>query len=203
MTDQDTRQKILTAAAELFVEHGFQKTTIRNICSAAGVNGAAVNYHFRGKKGLYLAVIQYAMDLKPEPDDPEGASTEVRLRAWVSSLVFSCVGDEPDLLSQIMANEMTRPSEFLAFIVQEMVAPRMAQLEEIVTQGVGDSVEPERIRLLAMSVVGQALLYDHCRPVVDMMMPSMDYSPPKLEMLVDHITRASMGMIEAFRETSN
>src|SRR4051812_264478 len=41
-----TKSRILDAAEALFVEHGFEATSMRALSAAAGVNLAAVNYHF-------------------------------------------------------------------------------------------------------------------------------------------------------------
>lgn len=202
MTDQQTRDRILLAAAELFVKTGFQKTTVRSICQAAGANVAAVNYHFQGKKGLYEAVVDYALAQKPEVPDPPGAPAAERLRLWIHTFVFSCVGAEPDLLSQIMAVEMTKPTSCLEKITLEMIVPRMAHLQEIIQHCAETELPPSRIRLLAFSVVGQVMLYDHSRPVIGLLFPEMTYSDEQLTMLVDHITQASLGMISAIRETS-
>ncbi|MBP8533134.1 TetR/AcrR family transcriptional regulator [Streptomyces sp. MK37H] len=56
-----TKTRILDAAEELFGEHGFAATSLRNVTDAAGVNIAAVNYHFGSKEGLLRAVAQRAM----------------------------------------------------------------------------------------------------------------------------------------------
>ncbi len=48
----ETRARILDAAEELFARHGFDATSMRMITGSAGVNLAAVNYHFGGKDGL-------------------------------------------------------------------------------------------------------------------------------------------------------
>ena len=40
-----TKHRLLAAATELFAEHGFHGTTIRDIAARAGVNVAAGNYH--------------------------------------------------------------------------------------------------------------------------------------------------------------
>ncbi|MCL9782735.1 TetR/AcrR family transcriptional regulator [Vibrio sp. S4M6] len=53
----DTKEKILDAAECLFAEHGFNNTSLRTITSKAGVNLAAVNYHFGDKKTLVRAVL--------------------------------------------------------------------------------------------------------------------------------------------------
>lgn len=48
----DTKTRILDAAQELFAEHGLEKTSLRLISAKAGVNVAAVNYHFGSKENL-------------------------------------------------------------------------------------------------------------------------------------------------------
>ncbi|TQV81358.1 TetR/AcrR family transcriptional regulator [Exilibacterium tricleocarpae] len=56
MAQSDTVERILDAAAALFAERGFAETSLRTITSTAGVNLAAVNYHFGSKKALIQAV---------------------------------------------------------------------------------------------------------------------------------------------------
>src|SRR5947208_14431512 len=53
-----TKDRLLTAAAALFAEHGFHGTKIRDIAARARVNVAAGNYHYGSKKALYLAVLR-------------------------------------------------------------------------------------------------------------------------------------------------
>ncbi|GGO80565.1 TetR family transcriptional regulator [Marinobacterium nitratireducens] len=58
MQQSDTAGKILQVAAGLFAEQGFAETTMRQITAKAGVNLAAVNYHFGSKERLILAVAE-------------------------------------------------------------------------------------------------------------------------------------------------
>lgn len=53
----DTKQRILDAAEQLFVERGFDAASMRSITAKAGVNLAAVNYHFGSKESLVGAVM--------------------------------------------------------------------------------------------------------------------------------------------------
>ena len=54
----ETRHRILDAAEVLFVEHGFEATSMRMITGAARANLAAVNYHFGSKDALIHEVFR-------------------------------------------------------------------------------------------------------------------------------------------------
>jgi AcrR family transcriptional regulator len=57
----DTAARIIQAAEALFAEQGFKDTTLRQITGLAGVNLAAVNYHFGSKSGLIRALAVRAL----------------------------------------------------------------------------------------------------------------------------------------------
>jgi AcrR family transcriptional regulator len=57
-----TKERILDAAERLFAHHGVEATSLRAITTEAGVNLAAVNYHFQSKDALVQAVIARRMD---------------------------------------------------------------------------------------------------------------------------------------------
>jgi AcrR family transcriptional regulator len=52
----DTKERILDSAERLFATHGFDGTSLRDITADAGVNLAAVNYHFGSKLSLLRSV---------------------------------------------------------------------------------------------------------------------------------------------------
>src|SRR3989442_19611 len=52
-----TREALLAAGAELFAERGYDGRPGTAIAQRAGVNKAMINYHFRGKRKLYLAIV--------------------------------------------------------------------------------------------------------------------------------------------------
>lgn len=53
-----TKDRILDAAEQLFADHGFPATSLRDITNEADVNLAAVNYHFGSKEALLIAVLE-------------------------------------------------------------------------------------------------------------------------------------------------
>ncbi|MDR2186544.1 MAG: TetR family transcriptional regulator [Azonexus sp.] len=58
----DTRGRILDAAERLFMAHGYDGTSMRHITGEAGVNLAAVNYHFGSKEALIREVFRRRLD---------------------------------------------------------------------------------------------------------------------------------------------
>lgn len=55
---QDTRLRLLDAAAALFAEHGYAATSVGMICARAGVARTALYWHFGNKEGLLAAVLE-------------------------------------------------------------------------------------------------------------------------------------------------
>ena len=58
----ETKARILDAAETLFMEHGYEATSLRAITAAADVNLAAVNYHFGSKEELFQSVLTRRLD---------------------------------------------------------------------------------------------------------------------------------------------
>ena len=54
--ENETREKLIAAAENLFALHGYQGVSVRAIAAAAGVNWSLLGYYFRGKEGLLFEV---------------------------------------------------------------------------------------------------------------------------------------------------
>lgn len=81
-----TKQKILDAAEGLFVEHGYEATTLRQITAGAGVNLAAVHYHFGSKEELFQAVLTRRLD----PMNQERVALLTRFEREAAPKPLSC-----------------------------------------------------------------------------------------------------------------
>jgi AcrR family transcriptional regulator len=63
---QDTRERILTVARELFTEHGYDATSLREIADRLGFTKAALYYHFQSKDQIMLALLEPIQQLLDE-----------------------------------------------------------------------------------------------------------------------------------------
>lgn len=88
---QETKEKLLDAAESLFARKSFDDVSVRELAAAAGVNVAAVNYHFQGKENLFCEVIKRRFvnqrdralaalnALLNEPDGPGGIAPVIHI----------------------------------------------------------------------------------------------------------------------------
>ena len=56
---EETRERIVQAAAECFAERGFRAASTREIASRAGTNQGLITYHFKSKDELWRAAAEY------------------------------------------------------------------------------------------------------------------------------------------------
>src|ERR1700720_4697141 len=53
----DTRSRVQSVALELFAEHGYEKTSLREIAERLGVTKAALYYHFKTKDDIIESLV--------------------------------------------------------------------------------------------------------------------------------------------------
>jgi AcrR family transcriptional regulator len=73
---EETRSRILDAAGELFAEHGYDATSVADICAHAGVTKGAFYHHFESKQAIFLelrdrwlAPLEAQLTLARDPDE--------------------------------------------------------------------------------------------------------------------------------------
>ena len=54
----DTRDRILAVALDLFVEQGYDKTSLREVAEQVGVTKAALYYHFASKQEIFRTLME-------------------------------------------------------------------------------------------------------------------------------------------------
>lgn len=113
-----TKERVLDAAQELFGTHGLEGTSLRAVTAAAGVNLAAVNYHFGSKEQLFRAVVRRVMEPVTgehrrrieELGDGEPTVEEL-LDAFVSPFVRLISDQQDRSLARLVSRILTDPDE--------------------------------------------------------------------------------------------
>jgi len=201
-----TRGKLIESAGQVFAEVGFREATVREICSRAGTNVAAVNYHFGGKLGLYTEVLassllaQQAAALNSSmayPSDPRAA-----LRALICEWFKTIHEDgKPAWFARIMAHEMGQPTAALDRVAEAM-GGNYLRLRTLVGKLIGRGPNDALTRLCVHSVVGQVLHYVTARPMLARLWPDLKLdNEEQRRTIADHIVAFSLaGMESATRQ---
>jgi AcrR family transcriptional regulator len=199
----DPRERILLAAGREFAERGYEAATVRDICTAAGVNVAAVNYYFGDKKRLYIESVKHAhaerLRQVPVPDWPPGTPPTDKLRGFVGSMLDRMLGgDQPPWQVGLMMRELLQPTEACRELVENSIRPHFETLLTILDEVAAGALPPSEIRRVGLSVIGQCFLYRAAGDVVAMLVPPGEldacHTPHRI---ADHVTRFTLAALGA------
>ena len=206
MSSDTTRQQILDAAGPVFAEKGFEKATVRDICSAAGVNVAAVNYYFGDKHQLYVTTVQQAHENRaatvPLPAWDVMDSSREKLRGFVRTVMARMVGlEEAPWQTRLLMREVLAPTDACRQLIEAYFRPMMQVLLSIIDEMVPASLDASRRQQLAFSIVGQCVFYRVAGDAVSLMVDQgeleQNYTVP---LLADHIADVAIAMLENLPE---
>jgi AcrR family transcriptional regulator len=202
--DRDTRQRLLCAARDVFAAKGMA-ATVRDVCTLAQANVAAVHYHFGSKETLLAEVLRrfLAQTLAFHPMDggvPPGASVEERLYGFV--FAFMCrvlrTPGNSGQLAQILSGAFVRPlpafepcAQAHRQDVRAVLGPIMEQI--IHTAGCAfPQADSAAFEMLGRSIVGQILYYNTNRDEL-LAQRQGEFTSEELRRVARHITRFSLG----------
>lgn len=152
----DTRERILDAAERLFMAHGYEGTSMRQITGEAGVNLAAVNYHFGSKESLMQEVFRRRLDWLNEErmrvlDELEDAAAGKPLKP--SQIVDGFFGtllrmadDEQRggvTFLRLLGRTLTDPSEFIRTFMAHEYASVVERYKEALFKALPDVPKAE------------------------------------------------------------
>ena len=200
-----TKEKIIEIAGDIFGKNGFRATTIRMIANEAGVNVAAVNYHFGDKEGLYAEVLDaiFTVGFTRFPSDPGigvDATPKDRLKAFIRATMHRLLSQEGwgglEGKARLIAREMLDPTPAFAQVVNKFIRPHKDMLVSIISSLVDLKDEPERVLLCAVSILGQCIYYVYATAIIKQV--AAEYTPleSNIDRIVDHVLEFSLGGLE-------
>lgn len=138
----ETRARIIDAAQALFASHGFEATSMRMITTTAGVNLAAVNYHFGSKDALVREVIlRHLQALNAQRmaalDAAEAAAGDAPVKAHVivecffaGSLALAAAGAKGREFMRLLGRTFSEPSPVVRDCLAIEYAPVIARYRD-------------------------------------------------------------------------
>jgi AcrR family transcriptional regulator len=208
-SEKSVQDRLLNAAEELFCEHGFEGTSIRDIAATADCNIASVNYYFGGKENLYVAVwrrhlhfmrqARVASIEKVMSQQDGEPSLEELLTSYANAFVEPLVDKKTGgRFIRLMAREMVDKHLPQNIFLDEMIIPVMTALQQAIMR-ICPGLDEVNARLAILSIVGQLV---HTTMAETMLEQSDHPQIPKFELaeVVRHIVRFSAAGIRAYTE---
>lgn len=168
---QDKKEEIIGIATRLFAERGYRGVSVRDICAAARVSVAMVNYHFSNKEGLYRecvgrlfrrtngeAMTSLAMGVL------NAADWKAAMRQWIVSFSAAMhAGSSIDGGSGgIFRQEVVSPSPLQPYLEEQFGLPVLKALKKLIAMAVDT---PREVDLWAASIWSQLSAYALVAPV--------------------------------------
>jgi len=190
-----TKERIIRVTMDMIAEEGLQNITIRKIAARAGVNVAAVNYHFGSKDVLINEALRNVIDqLKSafEYLKTEGQDEKAKLYTFVSSFI-GIVVEYPDILKNMVRHAINDhplnvQEEYLAFIRHEGFALIKETIGKI-TPGLDDQVLSLKALNLVSGLNFPILMGEHLKELLGIDLYNEEMRQAYITILVDNICR--------------
>lgn len=145
----ETKARLIQCAGRLIADQGYDRTTSKDICRLAGVNMAAVNYHFGSREGLYQAVLDevyhyvlspveietiYHMDIGPRE------KLMKLLDLYVKEALFS-----ESWQVKVSIRELINPSDVFTRFVESYIGRKLTPVLDILSSYLGLPAHDARV----------------------------------------------------------
>ena len=159
----------------LFAEHGFDKTSVRELAAAAGCNIASVNYYFGGKGNLYaemwrrhltaITEIRLASIEKVMSESNGEPSLEDLFRSFAYAFIGPLVDEDGgQRLTCLMLREIVESHLPADMFGKEVIEPTLRAMQEALSKAC-PKLNPNKIPLVLFSLIGQLLHTIHIKPI--------------------------------------
>lgn len=202
-SEADVRAALIAAAKQLFLKHGFEKVTARQIAAAAGTTPAMIHYYFENKIGLFRAMLEQAIEpfsrmLGSAVDTPTGSVEDITglmeghirtaaANTWIASLIVNEV--------------LPEGGKFRAAFVRDIASRLLPMLVALIEQGrregkFRNDLDPH---LTALSIVSINIFPFISRPITAPIL-GFKLEGADLDRLIAHTTKLLLHGIAANRE---
>jgi len=157
-----TREALLAAGTELFAERGYDGVPVTAIAQKAGVNKAMINYHFGGKRKLYLAIVnatfgEIVASVERLADAPRPAPEALR---ELIAVLGQLVSRRHPHFCAMMLREVVSGGKHLEPELIDHPVRVLAAVQRIVARGVGEGdFRPVDPLLTHLSLVGSLVFF--------------------------------------------
>lgn len=200
---RETRERLIRAGLSLFSKQGLQGVRTRQLAEAAGVNQSAIPYHFGGKEGVYLAVLEHvaggivthlALPRRLLGEQTATAALQALMQDFVTALLGSATSTASSLL---LAREQLQPSADFDALYVRLFLPLHQSISELVAAIRGTQPELQENILRAHAILGQALAFAVAREALLRRLGERALSPRRVAQIADLVGAMSVAAAQS------
>ena len=205
-TQEETRWRLLQAATEVFAEVGYRAATTREISRRAGVNLAAIHYHFGDKAELYRGV--FRLPFLNECNtfaklDIDKATLNEALYAFYDWIFPPSPEEDPmmHLFLRLHAREEAEPSGVMGSALAQAIRPNHEKMQAFLCRELGLKKKDAEIDRLTFCTVGLANVYFHGgRSIVEELAPHLVKGKQAKGKMVGRLVEYALALVESERQ---
>ncbi len=202
---EETRWRLLQAAAEVFAEVGYHAATTREICKRAEVNLASIHYYYGDKAELYREV--FRLPFLNERNtfatlDVAQATLQEGLHAFYQWFFPPVAEEDPmlQLFRRLHAREEAEPSGVLGDAMVQAFRPNHERMQALLCQELHLKKPDHEVDRLTFALIGMATVYFHNRQALDDFAPHLIDGQKSRAMMVERLADYAMALVEAERK---
>lgn len=196
----ETRAQLIQAGLKLFGRLGYEAVPTRMLAREAGVNLAAIAYHFGGKQGLYEAVTEAVVadirarvlpvaqalgkDLAETDNDRTRLAgvAERFIRAEIATFVSHGPGQEE---IGLILREYAAPSSAFPILFKNLIEPMHKAVSALAGAALGIPADDPRAILAAHALIGQIIGFAIAKQPLLHRLGWTDYTPERIAAIAD------------------
>ena len=167
----NTKDRLIFTGMELFSKYGYEGVSTRQIVEKAKANISAITYYFKGKEGLYNAVIEIVIQkieenlsyVLPDLSEIDKYNKEEQkeilykfLVAYIEVLIASGIFENVTLL---IFRELTNPSPAFELLYSRIMGKIHTAISKIIANTLDKSENDEEVILLTSAMIGQIIMF--------------------------------------------
>ena len=194
---EDARARLIEAAMELFAGRGYEGTSVRDLATAAGVNVAAVSYHFGSKDALYQETLRACLapcaEMRARMQLHLDAVQQKKSRKAAEEALRGCIREFLEVLmsplskhSHLVMREQSEGKPRFEPVIREFFQPVGSILQEVILM-IAPELPQMTVFMTISGIIGQCLHTYKARASYRVLAGVDSHSPEYIEMVSTHI----------------
>lgn len=198
LEQEHARERLIDAAIKLFAERGYEGTSVRELATAAGVNVAAVSYHFGSKDALYHEALRACLapcgEMRERMQIHLDTAQRKKTRKAAEDALRGCIKDFLEVLvspaarhSHLVMREQMEGKQRFEPVIREFFQPVGSIVQQVILM-LAPELPPMRVFIVLSGIIGQCLHVYKARGTFRVLAGVDSHSPEYIEMISRHMS---------------